>query len=104
MPVLRRALAPRGTLVIVGGEGGTALFGGLTRGLRAVLLSPFTGRHLRNLVAVTRREDLLTLKDLAEKGTLTAPVDRTCPLARVPEAVRHLEKGHPRGKLVVTVP
>ncbi|MFE7031015.1 NAD(P)-dependent alcohol dehydrogenase [Streptomyces sp. NPDC057621] len=104
LPVLRRVLAPRGTLVIVGGEGGTALLGGLSRGLRAVLLSPFTGQNLRSLVAVTRREDLLALKDLAENGKLVPPVDRTYPLAETAEAVRHLEKGHPRGKLVVTVP
>ncbi|MGW6012395.1 NAD(P)-dependent alcohol dehydrogenase [Streptomyces sp. NPDC055210] len=104
LSVLRRVLAPRGTLVIVGGEGGTALFGGLSRGLRAVLLSPFTGQNLRNLVAVIRREDLLALKDLAESGKLVPPVDRTYPLAETAEAVRHLEKGHPRGKLVITVP
>ncbi|BCL31506.1 NAD(P)-dependent alcohol dehydrogenase [Streptomyces aurantiacus] len=103
LPVLRRVLAPRGTLVIVGGEGGTAFFGGLTRGLRAVLLSPFVGQHLRNLVSVARREDLMTLKDLTEKGSLVPPVDRTYPLAETAEAVRHLERGHPRGKLVITV-
>lgn len=103
LPVLRRVLAPRGTLVIVGGEGGTAMFGGLSRGLRAVLLSPFVGQNLRNLVSVARREDLLTLKDLAENGKLVPPVDRTYPLAEAAEAIRHLEKGHPRGKLVITV-
>ncbi|WP_221360942.1 NAD(P)-dependent alcohol dehydrogenase [Streptomyces beigongshangae] len=104
LSVLRRALAPRGTLVIVGGEGGTALLGGLSRGLRAVLLSPFTGQTLRNLVSVARREDLLTLKGLVESGKLTVPVDRAYPLARTAEAVRHLEEGHPRGKIVITVP
>ncbi|MFE9683820.1 NAD(P)-dependent alcohol dehydrogenase [Streptomyces sp. NPDC006285] len=104
LPVLRRALTPRGTLVIVGGEGGTAFLGGLSRGLRAVLLSPLVGQNLRNLVSVARREDLLTLKELVEKGSLTVPVDRTYPLAETAQAVRHLEKGHPRGKLVITVP
>ncbi|MFS8204506.1 NAD(P)-dependent alcohol dehydrogenase [Streptomyces sp. CWNU-52B] len=103
LSVLRRVLAPRGTLVIVGGEGGTAFLGGLSRGLRAVLLSPFVGQNLRNLVSVARREDLLTLKDLAENGKLVPPVDRAYPLAETAEAVRHLEKGHPRGKLVITL-
>ncbi|MEU5702181.1 NAD(P)-dependent alcohol dehydrogenase [Streptomyces aurantiacus] len=103
LPVLRRVLAPRGTLVIVGGEGGTAFFGGLTRGLRAALLSPFVGQNLRNLVSTARREDLLALKDLTENGKLVPPVDRTYPLAETAEAVRHLERGHPRGKLVITV-
>ncbi|CAM5362631.1 NADP-dependent oxidoreductase OS=Streptomyces alboniger OX=132473 GN=CP975_25185 PE=3 SV=1 [Streptomyces alboniger] len=104
LSVLRRALTPRGALVIVGGEGGTAFFGGLSRGLRAALLSPFTGQHLRTLVAGIRREDLQTLKELTESGGLTAPVDRAYPLAETAEAVRHLEKGHPRGKVVITVP
>ncbi|MER6133352.1 NAD(P)-dependent alcohol dehydrogenase [Streptomyces sp. NPDC001815] len=103
LPVLRRVLTPRGALVIVGGEGGTAFFGGMSRGLRAVLLSPFVGHHLGNLVSVARREDLLTLKELAEKGAVTPPVDRVYPLAEAAEAVRHLKEGHPRGKLVVTV-
>lgn len=103
LPVLRRALTPRGTLVIVGGEGGSGFFGGMSRGLRAVLLSPFIGQNLRNLISTARREDLLTLKDLAEKGRITPVIDRAYPLSEAPEALRHLEKGHPRGKLVITV-
>ncbi|MGI5199067.1 NAD(P)-dependent alcohol dehydrogenase [Streptomyces sp. CA-288835] len=103
LPVLRRALTPRGTLVIVGGEGGTGFFGGMSRELRAVLLSPFISQNLRNLISIARREDLLTLKDLAEKGQITPVVDRTYPLAEAAAAIRHLESGHPRGKLVVTV-
>jgi NADPH:quinone reductase-like Zn-dependent oxidoreductase len=103
LPLLRRALTPRGSLVIVGGEGGTGFFGGMSRGLRAVLLSPFIAQNLRNLISVSRREDLLTLKDLAEKGKITPAVDRTYPLAEAPAAIRHLTDGHPRGKLVITV-
>jgi NADPH:quinone reductase-like Zn-dependent oxidoreductase len=52
---LRAALASRGTLVIVGGEGGGRLIGGFERQLRAVLLSPFVGQQLRSLTAVDRR-------------------------------------------------
>ncbi|MGV9316356.1 NAD(P)-dependent alcohol dehydrogenase [Streptomyces sp. NPDC003691] len=103
LSVLRRALAPRGALVIVGGEGGSAFLGGMSRGLRAVLLSPFVRQNLRSLVSLTRREDLLTLKDLAENNRITPVVDRTYPLARAPEAIRHLRQGHPRGKLVITI-
>jgi NADPH:quinone reductase-like Zn-dependent oxidoreductase len=54
---LRRALAPRGTLVIVGGEGGGRWTGGFERQLGAVLLSPFLRQQLRSLTAVDRRED-----------------------------------------------
>lgn len=103
LPLLRRILAPRGTLVMVGGEGGSAFFGGMSRGMRASLLSPFVGQNFRTLVSLTRQEDLLTLKDLAENGKITPTIDRTYPLAEAADAVRHLEKGHPRGKLVITV-
>jgi NADPH:quinone reductase-like Zn-dependent oxidoreductase len=103
LPVLRRALTPRGTLVIVGGEGGTGFLGGMSRGLRAVLLSSFIAQNLRNLVSLTRREDLLTLKDLTEKGRITPVIDRTYPLAEAPAAIHHLRQGHPRGKLVITI-
>ena len=103
LPVLRRALTPRGTLVIVGGEGGSGFLGGMSRGLRAVMLSPFVGQNLRNLVSLARHEDLLTLRELAELGRITPAVDRAYPLAEAAAAIRHLEKGHPRGKLVLTV-
>jgi NADPH:quinone reductase-like Zn-dependent oxidoreductase len=103
LPVLRRVLTPRGTLVIVGGEGGSGFLGGMSRGLRAVLLSPFIAQNLRNLVSLSRQEDLLTLKDLAEQGRITPAIDRAYPLGEAPEALRHLRDGHPRGKLVITV-
>ncbi|GHH82333.1 NAD(P)-dependent alcohol dehydrogenase [Streptomyces capitiformicae] len=103
LPVLRRVLTPRGTLVIVGGEGGSGFLGGMSRGLRAVLLSPFTTQNLRNLVSLSRQEDLLALKDLAEQGRITPAIDRAYPLGEAPEALRHLRDGHPRGKLVITV-
>ncbi|MEV1084114.1 NAD(P)-dependent alcohol dehydrogenase [Streptomyces sp. NPDC050211] len=103
LPVLRRALTPRGTLVIVGAEGGSSFFGGMSRGLRAVLLSPFIAQNLRNLVSLSRQEDLLTLKDLAEKGRITPTVDRAYPLSEAPAAIRHLKQGHPKGKLVVAI-
>ncbi|MET7596302.1 MULTISPECIES: NAD(P)-dependent alcohol dehydrogenase [unclassified Streptomyces] len=104
LPRLRRVLAPRGTLVIAGGEGGGPWLGGLDRQLRAVLLSPFVRQNLRNLMSVSRREDLLTLRSLAESGEIVPAVDRTYPLSEAADAVRHLTDGHPRGKLVVTVP
>ncbi|MGP4013853.1 NAD(P)-dependent alcohol dehydrogenase [Streptomyces sp. 4N124] len=103
LPVLRRALTPRGTLVIVGGEGGSGFFGGMSRGLRAVLLSPFIAQNLRNLISLSRQEDLLSLKDLAEKGQITPAIDRSYPLSEAPAAIRHLKQGHPKGKLVVTI-
>jgi NADPH:quinone reductase-like Zn-dependent oxidoreductase len=100
---LRRALTPRGTLVIVGGEGPGRWLGGFDRSLRAPLLSMFVGQRLRMLASKPRQEDLQTLRELAEAGNLTPPIDTIYPLREVPEAIRHLEAGHIRGKLVITV-
>jgi NADPH:quinone reductase-like Zn-dependent oxidoreductase len=98
---LRRALAPKGTLVIVGGEGGGRWFGGFDRGLRAGMLSPFVGQRLRMLISPERKEDLQSLRELIEAGKVTPVVDRTYTLSEAPEAIRYLAEGHARGKVVI---
>jgi NADPH:quinone reductase-like Zn-dependent oxidoreductase len=100
---LRRALTSKGTLVIVGSEGRGRWMGGFDRNLRAVVLSRFVGQRLRMLASKERQEDLQTLRELVEAGKTTPVIDRTYPLREVPEAIRHLEAGHIRGKLVITV-
>jgi NADPH:quinone reductase-like Zn-dependent oxidoreductase len=100
---LRRALTPRGTLVIVGSEGRGRWLGGFDRNLRAVALSPFVGQRLRMLSSKTRQDDLQTLRELLEAGKVTPAVSATYPLAEVPEAIRQLVEGHRGGKLVITV-
>jgi NADPH:quinone reductase-like Zn-dependent oxidoreductase len=101
---LRRALTRRGTLVIVGGEGGGRWLGGFDRQiLRAPLLSALVRQRLRPLVSKERRADLLVLKELIEAGKVTPVIDRTYPLSEVPQAIRYLEEGHARGKVVITV-
>jgi NADPH:quinone reductase-like Zn-dependent oxidoreductase len=100
---LRRALAATGTLVIIGGEGGGRWLGGLDRGLRAVLLSPFVRQRLRVPIARDRAADLEVLRELIEAGKVTPVIGRTYPLPEAPEAIRQLEQGHARGKFVVTV-
>jgi NADPH:quinone reductase-like Zn-dependent oxidoreductase len=100
---LRRALASRGTLVIVGGEGGGRWLGGTDRQLRAMMLSPFVGQKLGTFVNKENHEDMLVLKELIEAGKVTPIIDRTYPLAEVPEAIRYLEEGHARGKVVISV-
>src|SRR5215218_1964558 len=100
---LRRALTPEGILVIVGGEGGGRWLGGTDRQLRAMMLSPFVGQKLGTFVNKENHEDLLVLKDLIEAGKLTPVIDRIYPLSEVPEAIRYLEEGHARGKVVITV-
>ncbi len=100
---LRRAITPRGRLVIVGSEVGGRLLGGTDRQLRAMLLSPFVGQKLGTLVAMANQEDLETVADLLATDAITPVIDRTYTLGRVPEAIRYLHDGHARGKVVITV-
>jgi NADPH:quinone reductase-like Zn-dependent oxidoreductase len=100
---LRRALTPRGTLVVVGGEGGGRWTGGLGESLRWIAVSPFVRKKFRLLMATVRKEDLQTLKELIEAGKVTPVIDRTYPLGEVPEAIRAWERGHARGKVVIIV-
>ncbi|MFF9866340.1 NAD(P)-dependent alcohol dehydrogenase [Streptomyces sp. NPDC013953] len=100
---LRRALTPRGTLVIVGGEGGGRWLGGTDRVLRALLLSPFVRQRLLGLFSAERQEDLRTLSELVEAGKVTPVIGATHPLGEAVEALRRLEKTHARGKTVITM-
>ncbi|USQ86350.1 NAD(P)-dependent alcohol dehydrogenase [Streptomyces phaeoluteigriseus] len=101
---LRRALTPRGTLVIVGGEGGGRWLGGLHRALGAMALSPFVRQNLRApFVKEPTRDVLEPLARYIAAGQVTPVVDRTYPLAEAADAIRHWGKGHTRGKLVLTV-
>jgi NADPH:quinone reductase-like Zn-dependent oxidoreductase len=101
---LRRALTPKGTLVITGGETDGKWLGGTDRQLRALALSPFVGQDLRTFISSENHEDLIVLKELIESGKLTPVIDRTYPLAEAPEAIRYLENRHARGKVVIRVP
>jgi NADPH:quinone reductase-like Zn-dependent oxidoreductase len=101
---LRRALTPKGTLVIVGGDGGGQWTGGFFRGmLRAPLMSLFVGQKLGGLNSKVKQEDLQALKELIEAGKVRPVIDRTYPLIEAPDAIRYLAEGHARGKIVITV-
>jgi NADPH:quinone reductase-like Zn-dependent oxidoreductase len=100
---LRRALTPRGTLVIVGGENGGRWTGGFGRQLRAVALSPFVRQRLAMKTPHEHHADLERLARLIEAGDVTPVIDRTYPLDQAPDAMRRLEAGEARGKLVITV-
>jgi NADPH:quinone reductase-like Zn-dependent oxidoreductase len=103
LSVLRRALAPRGTLVVVGGEGGGPWTGGIGRSLRAPLLSLFVGQQLKGLMSVERQGDLRILAQMIEAGTVTPVIDKTYALADAPAAIEYVHEGLARGKVVVTV-
>jgi NADPH:quinone reductase-like Zn-dependent oxidoreductase len=100
---LRRALTPRGRLVIVGAETGGRWLGGLDRQLRAHLLSPFVGQKLGTFISSENAADLIVLRGLIESGAVTPVVDRTYPLPETAAAIRRLLDGHAQGKVVVAV-
>jgi NADPH:quinone reductase-like Zn-dependent oxidoreductase len=102
LSLLRRALAPRGTLVIIGGEGGGRWLG-VGRPVRAQLMSPFLRQRMGMFIAVTRSADLVVLKELAEEGRLVPVIDSSYTLADAAASLRQLREGHPRGKVVLTV-
>lgn len=99
---LRRALAPAGTAVLVGGEEGGSLTGGMNRQLRSVALSLFVRQRLTTVMCKERSADLKRLTELIEAGQLMPSVDRAYPLDQVPEAMRHLAAGKARGKIAIT--
>jgi NADPH:quinone reductase-like Zn-dependent oxidoreductase len=99
---LRRALTPRGTLVIVGAEDAGKWLG-VRRQLRAAALSPFVRQKLGTFISKERSRDLEELRKLLEAGDIRPAVDRTFPLEEVPDAIRYLRDGRARGKIVITV-
>jgi NADPH:quinone reductase-like Zn-dependent oxidoreductase len=100
---LRRALAPGGTLVIVGSETGGRWLGGFDRSIRAMLLNPFVGQRLAPLTVSENATDLSVLAELIDAGQLAPVVDHTYPLEDVGAAIRRLLEGKASGKLVLSI-
>ncbi|MFZ1011450.1 MAG: NAD(P)-dependent alcohol dehydrogenase [Candidatus Sulfotelmatobacter sp.] len=98
----RRVLNPKGTLVMAGGPSGRWKVG-LARGLRARVLSMFGSRKFVGMMARTTKEDLTTLQELLKAKKIAPVIDRQYSLSEVPEAIRYLEEGHARGKIVITL-
>ena len=100
---LRRALTPKGTLVLNGGGSPGHVFGPVAGIVGAVVANAFVSQRLRPLPSRQNREELLAVTGLIEDGKLTPVVARTYPLAGTAEGLRYVEQGHARGKVVVTV-
>ena len=100
---LRRALTPKGRLVIVGGETDGRWLGGTDRQLRAQLLSLFVSQKLGTFISSENAADLIALRDLIEAGQIKPVIDQTYPLSEVATAIRDLIDGRARGKIVITV-
>ncbi len=101
----RRALNSNGILVMIGGGGPNdgGLIGPMGRPVKALLMSPFTSQKMGMFMAELTKGDLTTLGDLMQAGKVTPVIDRTYPLREIPDAIRYLEEGHARGKVVINV-
>jgi NADPH:quinone reductase-like Zn-dependent oxidoreductase len=101
----RRALQPNGICVMIGGGGPNdgGLIGPMGRPVKALLMSPFISQKMGMLMAELNKKDLTTLGDLMQAGKIKPVIDRTYPLSQIAEAIRYLEQGHARGKVIITM-
>ncbi|HUF06980.1 MAG TPA: NAD(P)-dependent alcohol dehydrogenase [Candidatus Binatia bacterium] len=102
LPSMRRALTPEGTVVLVAPQPGQWI-GPVVRVIGALLTSRIGRQRVQPFLSAVSRGDLLVLRELIEAGKVTPVIDRTYPFAELPEAIRHVEAGHARGKVVVTL-
>ena len=100
---LRRALTPKGTAIIVGGESDGRWLGGYDRQIRALVLSRFVGQKLGTFVSSENHQDMLVLTELIEAGKVTPVIDRTYPLSQAAAAIQYVKDGRARGKVVIAV-
>jgi NADPH:quinone reductase-like Zn-dependent oxidoreductase len=99
----RRVLNSKGIYIAVGGPSGPWMIGLLGRVVAGPLLSVLTSQKFVTFMAKSSKEDLRILGELMEAGKVTPVIDRRYRLSEVPEAIRYLEQGHARGKVVITV-
>ena len=98
----RRVLNPKGIYILVGGPGGRWL-GPLARMLKTLVLSWFVSQKLVLFLAKPSKEDLIVMHEIMKAGKVTPVIDKRYKLSEVPEAIRYLEEGHARGKVVITL-
>jgi len=99
----RQVLVPKGVLVAVGGPDKGRWVGPLTRSARMAVLSPLVSQRMLFFLARQNKQDLAVLRELLDAGKVIPVIDRVYPLGDVAEAMRYLETGHARGKIVITV-
>jgi NADPH:quinone reductase-like Zn-dependent oxidoreductase len=99
---VRRALTPNGTIVLNSGTGAAGI-GLFVRLLRPILVSPFVRHRLVRFLSNPNADDLALLATLVEEGKLRPVIDRTYRLSETASALRHIETGHARGKVVVAI-
>jgi NADPH:quinone reductase-like Zn-dependent oxidoreductase len=103
LSALRRALTPGGRAVLVGGPNDGKWIGPLSIAIKATAYSPFVSQAFRFFIAEMNQKDLDVLRGLMQEGKVTPVIDRRYPLAELPAAIRYLEEGHARGKVIIDV-
>jgi len=101
----RRILTPKGKYVMIGGGGPNEgrWIGPFGRVIHTLLLSPFISQQMGMMMADANQKDLIVLGEMMQSGKIKPVIDKTYKLSEVPEAIRYLEQGHARGKVVITV-
>ena len=101
----KRVLNPNGICVMIGGGGPNdgKIFGALARPLKALLLTPFMSQKMSMMLAEIRQEDLAFMSELMQSGKVKPVIDKTYPLSQIADAMRYLEEGHARGKVIIAV-
>jgi NADPH:quinone reductase-like Zn-dependent oxidoreductase len=101
----RRILNPNGKYVMIGGGGpnDNRWIGPFGRVIKTMVLSPFVSQKMGMMMADANHNDLTVLGDLMQSGKVKPVIDRTYKLSEVPDAIRYLEEGHARGKVVITL-
>jgi NADPH:quinone reductase-like Zn-dependent oxidoreductase len=105
LSAFRRVLSPKGNYIMVGAADGIGrwMIGLLTRLIKALVLSWFVSQKLVMVGAKAKKEDLIFLDNLMQAGKVTPVLDRRYSLSEVPEAIRYVETGHARGKVIITL-
>jgi len=101
----RRILTPKGKYVMIGGGGPNEgrWIGPFGRVIHTLLLSPFISQQMGMMMADANHKDLTILADMMQAGTVKPIIDRTYPLSQIADAIRYLEQGHARGKVIISV-
>jgi NADPH:quinone reductase-like Zn-dependent oxidoreductase len=102
LSAIRRVLKPKGIYIMVGGQVGRWI-DPFPRVIHALILSMFVSQKIVMIMAKRSQKDLTILGELMASGKMTPVIDRRYPLSEVPQAIRYLEEGHARGKVVITV-
>jgi NADPH:quinone reductase-like Zn-dependent oxidoreductase len=103
LSAFRRVLTPTGTYIAIGGQSGPWMMDLFALVIKAFVLSRFVSQKLGMVLARPNQDDLILLRELIETRKVTPVIDRHYRLSEVPQAIRYLEEGHARGKVVITL-